>query len=199
MPSTDALYTSMENGDVSSSSMITSTSESSRPYPAASGLGRLTPLNVGRAIVARFMRTVRRGNLPFLLLFVSCTLVFFSALAGIGYVEPPSEAAVAAVGTLGRDAPGSPGFVLGGPVFDPSQDQLSNAKIKAAQKQRELELLWSKKKRPKDGLWMQKQRDDKAVRRVPPSAPVVEVPNVPYEEKVEGAAEEGDDAAQGLA
>ncbi|RXK40664.1 hypothetical protein M231_02121 [Tremella mesenterica] len=112
--------------------------------------------NVGRAIGSRFMRTVRRGNLPFLVVFLTCLVVFFSALAGVGYVD---ETAI---------TNGSVEFVPGSPVHDSSVDRLRPDLERKMEEQRELERQWQRKKRPKDGAWMQKQRDDKAIRRIPP-------------------------------
>lgn len=121
----------------------------------------------------------------------SCTIVFFSALAGIGYQEPrPVDSAdVSAVPTVAAGQNG--GFKFGGPVFDPANDKLHLEKVMA--EQRELEEAWARKRRPKDvstvqsffisyssfmqqlidlvffsqGAWMRKQRDDKAIRRIP--------------------------------
>ncbi|WVQ70588.1 hypothetical protein IAR50_000107 [Cryptococcus sp. DSM 104548] len=131
---------------------------------SGSGWQGLTPQRIGRAIGARFMRVVKRGNLPFLIVFFSCTIVFFSALAGIGYVEPvPSDGLdVPAAPSSGAEVPE---YKFGGPVFDPVNDR-QRLERKMAE-QRALEEAWARKKRPKDGAWMRKQRDDKAVRRVP--------------------------------
>lgn len=121
----------------------------------------------------------------------SCTIVFFSALAGIGYQEPrPVHSAdVSTVPTVAAGQNG--GFKFGGPVFDPANDKLHLEKVMA--EQRELEEAWARKRRPKDvstvqsffisyssfmqqlidlvffsqGAWMRKQRDDKAIRRIP--------------------------------
>lgn len=121
----------------------------------------------------------------------SCTIVFFSALAGIGYQEPrPVDSAdVSTVPTVAAGQNG--GFKFGGPVFDPANDKLHLEKVMA--EQRELEEAWARKRRPKDvstvqsffisyssfmqqlidlvffsqGAWMRKQRDDKAIRRIP--------------------------------
>lgn len=59
----------------------------------------------------------------------------------------------------------SGGFKFGGPVFDLANDKMHLEKVMA--EQRELEEAWARKRRPKDGAWMRKQRDDKAIRRVP--------------------------------
>jgi hypothetical protein len=116
---------------------------------------RLTPKGILKLIGVRFMRTVRRGNLPFLILFFryallrqsrseltekSCVVVFFSALTGVGYVEPPSEG-------LSVD---DPEFKLGQPVFDPKEDSIAIARLRQWEALRELEQEWSKKKRPQD-------------------------------------------------
>lgn len=76
-------------------------------------------------------------------------------------------------------------------MFDPANDKLHLEKVMA--EQRELEEAWARKRRPKDvstvqsffisyssfmqqlidlvffsqGAWMRKQRDDKAIRRIP--------------------------------
>jgi len=104
----------------------------------------------------RIVKAVKRGNLPFLIVFVSCLCIFFSALAGIGYTDPEAMAPLAQVD-----------FVPGVPVFDATEDQMEQARHRRMEEQRELERQWQKKKRPQDGAWMQRQRDDKAVRRVP--------------------------------
>lgn len=78
----------------------------------------------------------------------SCTIVFFSALAGIGYQEPrPVDSAdVSTVPTVAAGQNG--GFKFGGPVFDPANDKLHLEKVMA--EQRELEEAWARKRRPKD-------------------------------------------------
>ncbi|OCF39832.1 hypothetical protein I317_06384 [Kwoniella heveanensis CBS 569] len=120
----------------------------------------LTPQRIGRAIGARFMRAVRRGNLPFLLVFFSCTIVFFSALAGVGYHEPldtsasvpgvPNSAGGAGGSGAGAGAGAGPGgsgeFRVGGPVFDEGGRGLE----RRIAEQRALEEAWAKKRRPKD-------------------------------------------------
>ncbi|WWC92187.1 uncharacterized protein L201_007141 [Kwoniella dendrophila CBS 6074] len=125
---------------------------------------KLTPQNIGRAIVARFMRAVRRGNLPFLLVFFSCTIVFFSALAGVGYHEPlpDSLSSTTGSGPVAAEIESAGEFKIGGPVFDDRK----GIERRVAE-QRALEEAWAKKRRPQDGAWMRKQRDDKAVRRNP--------------------------------
>ncbi|WWD20613.1 hypothetical protein CI109_105089 [Kwoniella shandongensis] len=161
-----------------------------------SGLGGLTPQRIGRAIGARFMRAVRRGNLPFLIVFFSCTIVFFSALAGVGYVEPPlTEALVDGPG--GGSAGGAVPFKPGGPVFDPSADQRNLGLEKRIAEQRALEEAWARKRRPKDGAWMRKQRDDKAVRRVPTATKTTSAASA-YETVVAELVDTGDDGAEGL-
>jgi hypothetical protein len=104
---------------------------------------------IGRAFAQRTLRAVRRGNLPFMLVFVSyvlsigfggrklmdrCVIVFFTSLAGIGYVAPDEiETTVA--------------FLPGTPVFDLAGRQALERRM---EEQRELEKSWAKKKRPKD-------------------------------------------------
>ncbi|WVR08510.1 hypothetical protein IAU60_005565 [Kwoniella sp. DSM 27419] len=155
----------------------------------------LTPQRIGRAIGARFMRAVRRGNLPFLLVFFSCTLVFFSALAGVGYHEPLDSVSPTAGGTPAAVAAAGPGeFRVGGPVFD---DRTASLERRIAE-QRALEESWAKKRRPKDGAWMRKQRDDKAIRRVRPTA-VPQAEEKKEHEAIETSlADTGDDAVEGL-
>ncbi|WWC72483.1 uncharacterized protein I206_106445 [Kwoniella pini CBS 10737] len=119
---------------------------------------KLTPKRIGKAIGARFMKAVKRGNLPFLLVFFSCTIVFFSALAGVGYHEPTIDLTIPTTSVETTN----PEFRVGGPVFDDHK----GLERKIAE-QRALEESWAKKKRPKDGAWMRKQRDDKAIRRKP--------------------------------
>ncbi|TYJ55635.1 hypothetical protein B9479_003667 [Cryptococcus floricola] len=160
----------------------------------ASGWSGLTPQRIGRAIGARFMRAVKRGNLPFLIVFFSCTIVFFSALAGVGYVEPaPSDALdiVAAAPSSGAEVPE---YKFGGPVFDPVNDR-QRLERKMAE-QRALEEAWARKKRPKDGAWMRKQRDDKAVRRVPTPASTKAAEAL--ETLVAEIADTGADGAEGI-
>ncbi|WRT70590.1 uncharacterized protein IL334_007588 [Kwoniella shivajii] len=126
---------------------------------------KLTPQRVGRAIGARFMRAVRRGNLPFLLVFFSCTIVFFSALAGVGYREPSLDSVSTSTSNSNALPPGPGEFRVGGPVFDDRKGL-----ERRIAEQRALEESWAKKRRPKDGAWMRKQRDDKAIRRKPQTA-----------------------------
>ncbi|ORY26580.1 hypothetical protein BCR39DRAFT_540631 [Naematelia encephala] len=144
----------------------------SAPAGSASNMGGLSFESVGRAIGSRVMRGVKRGNLPFLIVFLSALVIFFSALAGIGYVDPDDASLASPVDTLTPEAVEAAAvaaaeFQPGAPVFDPSEDQVELARRKKIEEQRELERQWQRKKRPKDGAWMQKQRDDKAVRRVP--------------------------------
>jgi hypothetical protein len=63
-----------------------------------------------------------------------CVIVFFTSLAGIGYV-PPDQ-----VETTVEFLPGTPVFDLAG----------RQALEKRMEEQRELERSWAKKKRPKD-------------------------------------------------
>ena len=67
----------------------------------------------------------------------SCLIIFFSALAGIGYVDPDTTPSPAAH------------FVLGSPVYDASTEQLEVARQRSTE-QRELEREWQKKRRPHD-------------------------------------------------
>ena len=63
-----------------------------------------------------------------------CVIVFFTSLAGIGYVAPDEiETTVA--------------FLPGTPVFDLAGRQALERRM---EEQRELEKSWAKKKRPKD-------------------------------------------------
>ncbi|OWZ59600.1 hypothetical protein C356_00816 [Cryptococcus neoformans c45] len=157
------------------------------------GWKKLTPQRIGKAIGARFMRAARRGNLPFLFIFFSCTIVFFSALAGIGYQEPrPVDSAdVSTVPTVAAGQNG--GFKFGGPVFDPANDKLHLEKVMA--EQRELEEAWARKRRPKDGAWMRKQRDDKAIRRIP--TPTTKAAAM-IETAVAQLTDKSDDSAEGV-
>ncbi|KAL7422696.1 hypothetical protein Q5752_001987 [Cryptotrichosporon argae] len=126
--------------------------------------GRITLRSVGRAVAARFGRAIRRGNLPFLVVFVTALVVFFSALAGIGYVDPDARlVAASAAGAGGPDGGAGPQFRLGGPVFH----NADRAREVVLAEQKQLEEEWARKKRPNAGAWMQKQRDDKAVRLGP--------------------------------
>ena len=113
---------------------------------------KLTPESVGRAVAARVVRMVRRGNLPFLIVFLTALFIFFGALAGVGYVDPDAKS----------PKPADPEFVVGGPVFDPNERQRLREQMLA--EQRELEQAWARNKRPNAGAWMQKSRDDRAVR-----------------------------------
>ncbi|KAK8850430.1 hypothetical protein IAR55_004348 [Kwoniella newhampshirensis] len=173
-----------------------------------SGYAGLTPQRIGRAIGARFMRAVRRGHLPFLIVFFSCTIVFFSALAGVGYVEPPPTDSLAD-GTLinpggAGGAPvagggeGDAAFKIGRPVFDPSEDQRKLGLERKIAEQRALEEAWARKKRPKDGAWMRKQRDDKAIRRKPSTATKTSTAASAYDTVVAELVDTGDDGAEGL-
>ncbi|BEI85591.1 hypothetical protein CcaverHIS002_0509920 [Cutaneotrichosporon cavernicola] len=109
--------------------------------------------NAGRAIAARAARTARRGNLPFLIIFLIALFVFFGALAGVGYVDPEAASVIP-----------ENEFIVGGPVFDASEGQLRELQI---QEQREREQHWLKKQRPNAGAWMHKHREDGAVRLRP--------------------------------
>lgn len=75
----------------------------------------------------------------------SCLAIFFSALAGIGYVEP--DASLAAGAISGIPAPAGH-FVLGAMVYDVEENEMSRRR--KLDEQRELEMLWQSKKRPKD-------------------------------------------------
>ncbi|WVQ85987.1 hypothetical protein IAT38_008155 [Cryptococcus sp. DSM 104549] len=162
------------------------------------GWESLTPQRIGRAIGARFMRAVRRGNLPFLIVFFSCTIVFFSALAGIGYVEPPLDPnAPAPPGGPGAAGQQAEGFKLGGPIFDSANDRLGLERKMA--EQRALEESWARKRRPMDGAWMRKQRDDKAVRRVPPAQTKSTNAQALQTKLAEMVVDTGDSGSDGLA
>ena len=132
------------------------------PPLGPSGLAALTPERLGKIIGTRLMRTVRRGNLLFLVVFVMlvtpwsvirpngfelktrrrCLIVFFSALGGVGYVPEEGEVPTTVVGHA-RAEPA------------PVPVQLRNEETQALnrkknQEQRELEQEWARKKRPKD-------------------------------------------------
>jgi hypothetical protein len=64
----------------------------------------------------------------------SALFVFFGALAGVGYVDPDAQ------------APADSEFVMGQPVFDPTEGQ--RLREIAMAEQRALEQQWAKKKRP---------------------------------------------------
>ncbi|WWC65145.1 uncharacterized protein I303_107759 [Kwoniella dejecticola CBS 10117] len=147
---------SHSNGPISLEKSLSTTASASLHAPQ--GWTGVTPQRVGKAIGARFMRAVRRGNLPFLLVFFSCTIVFFSALAGVGYHEPTIDSTTPS--TPGAAQPANPEFRVGGPVFDDHKGL-----ERRIAEQRALEESWARKRRPKDGAWMRKQRDDKAIRR----------------------------------
>lgn len=109
---------------------------------------------------------------------LSCIIVFFTSLAGVGYVAPEE---------ISRTVE----FLPGTPVFDLAGRQALERRM---QEQKALENEWAKKKRPKDvshhrwyfldlsgskgekradscqGAWMQRARDDKAIRRRPSHA-----------------------------
>ncbi|CAK9786599.1 hypothetical protein CC85DRAFT_300137 [Cutaneotrichosporon oleaginosum] len=122
----------------------------SPPLGSSEFKGSVTVQNVGRAIASRAARTARRGNLPFLVIFLIALFVFFGALAGVGYVDPDAASALP-----------ENEFIVGGPVFDASEGQLRELQI---QEQREREQHWLKKQRPNSGAWMRKHREDGAVR-----------------------------------
>ncbi|XAO22153.1 hypothetical protein I312_100919 [Cryptococcus bacillisporus CA1280] len=182
-----ATLTSSRGGD-HIMSIDRSPSRGSATISEGPGWKNLTPQRIGRAIGARFMRAAKRGNLPFLIIFFSCTIVFFSALAGIGYQEPlPVDSAdVSTAPTVAAGEAG--GFKFGGPVFDPANDKLHLERVMA--EQRELEEAWARKRRPKDGAWMRKQRDDKAIRRVPnPTTKAAETLETAVADKGDNSAE----------
>ena len=68
----------------------------------------------------------------------SCLIIFFSALAGVGYVDPEAAHLPAAE------------FIPGLPVYDARADQAELARMRMAEEQKELERAWQKKKRPQD-------------------------------------------------
>lgn len=70
----------------------------------------------------------------------SALFVFFGALAGIGYVDPDIASNTPAAAQPARE------FVVGEPVFDPSDAQLER-EARAAE-QRALEEVWARQKRP---------------------------------------------------
>ena len=74
-----------------------------------------------------------------LLTWNSCLVIFFSALAGVGYVDP--DAALLSSASA---------FVPGAPVFHARADQADLARVSMLEDQKELETLWQRKKRPKD-------------------------------------------------
>ncbi|GFZ48228.1 hypothetical protein JCM24511_05976 [Saitozyma sp. JCM 24511] len=115
-------------------------------------------VKLAKVLAMKFLRTVKKGNLPFLVVFISCGFVFFSALAGIGYVPPETTDITASTLPI----PSNAAFEPGAPVYDPAEPQRL-----AMEEQRQLEEEWSKRRRPQDGAWMKKQRDDRAVRRQP--------------------------------
>ncbi|GMK54456.1 hypothetical protein CspeluHIS016_0110420 [Cutaneotrichosporon spelunceum] len=114
------------------------------------GKDDVNPHNVGRAIASRAARTARRGNLPFLIIFLIALFVFFGALAGVGYVDPEAASVIP-----------ENEFIVGGPVFDTSEGQLRELQM---QEQREREQHWLKKQRPNAGAWMHKHQEDGALR-----------------------------------
>lgn len=69
----------------------------------------------------------------------SCVVIFFSALAGIGYVDPDAVAPVTSAAQ----------FVPGLPVFVPDADS-EIGKRRKADALREQEQEWQRKRRPKD-------------------------------------------------
>ncbi len=68
----------------------------------------------------------------------SCLVIFFSALAGIGYVDPEATPTAAAE------------FIPGSPVFDSRVDQVEVERNRMLEEHRALEQMWQRKKRPKD-------------------------------------------------
>ncbi|RSH85164.1 hypothetical protein EHS25_004971 [Saitozyma podzolica] len=76
-----------------------------------------------------------------------------------GRLRPPETTDVTA-STI--PIPSNAAFEPGSPVYDPAEAQRL-----AMEEQRQLEEEWSKRRRPQDGAWMKKQRDDRAVRRQP--------------------------------
>jgi hypothetical protein len=85
-------------------------------------------------------------------------MVFFSALAGIGYVDPEAQVTTLDPAlALSRQEGEVPEFVMGGPVFDLGDEMRKREREKAMEVQRELEKEWSRKRRPKDvsyGFWV---------------------------------------------
>lgn len=113
---------------------------------------------IARIIALRLRPGLRKGNLPFVIIFIAyvllsvplsaydltlddtdrwcrCLIIFVSALAGIGYTESNPNAIATA------------NFRLGRPVL-PGPDRWNGQQIMAQRK--EMEEAWAKKKRPKD-------------------------------------------------
>ncbi|KAJ9113765.1 hypothetical protein QFC20_001791 [Naganishia adeliensis] len=112
---------------------------------------------VGRAFGFRMVKTIRRGQLPFLLVFFGCVTIFFGALCGIGYSE-------------GADAVTGSGSSIHKHSFGTS-DQPQRFTPELEDKLREMKKLeneWAAKRRTaNDGAWMKANRDQKAIRRKP--------------------------------
>lgn len=119
------------------------------------------PQRVTRAFGLRVIRTVRRGQLPFLLVFFTCVIIFFSALSGLGYEEPET--------TPSSSVAGEPEFDVGKPVFDGQGVGGSGTsdEEERVERMKRLEEQWAKQKRPKDGAWMKSQRNQREIRRKP--------------------------------
>lgn len=73
-------------------------------------------------------------------------MFFFSALAGIGYVDPETLPSTGSSPSI----PNAPvQFIPGVPIFDPNENS-EIAKRRKHEERRELEKEWQKMKRPKD-------------------------------------------------
>ncbi|GHJ87393.1 hypothetical protein NliqN6_3795 [Naganishia liquefaciens] len=108
---------------------------------------------VGRAVGFRMFKSIRRGQLPLLLVFFACVMIFFGALSGIGYTDN-TEKALSADEML---------------VHAMKTDQQFSADLEAKLgEMKRLENEWAAKRRTaKDGAWMKSNRDQKAIRRKP--------------------------------
>ncbi|KAI5452150.1 hypothetical protein NCC49_001088 [Naganishia albida] len=135
---------------------------------------------VGRAFGFRMVKTIRRGQLPFLLVFFACVTIFFGALCGIGYSEG-ADSTTGSGASIRKHTFGKPDQ----PVrFTPDlEDKLREMK--------KLENEWAAKRRTaNDGAWMKANRDQKAIRRKP-------LANTPQEKMLMEQEKEADTLKEG--
>ncbi|KAJ9098644.1 hypothetical protein QFC21_004292 [Naganishia friedmannii] len=106
---------------------------------------------VGKAVGFRMFRTMKRGQLPFLLAFFACVMIFLGALSGLGFSDTTLTA---------KD-----GHHMNGQLSEERMAMLLEEKHREMKK---LENEWAARRRTsKDGAWMKSNRDQKAIRRKP--------------------------------
>ncbi|KAJ9127019.1 hypothetical protein QFC24_001250 [Naganishia onofrii] len=129
---------------------------------------------VGKAVRFRMFRTMKRGQLPFLLAFFACVMIFFGALSGIGFSDTTTAT--------------SDGHHVNGQLSEERMVMLLEEKHREMKK---LENEWAARRRTsKDGAWMKANRDQKAIRRKPLAKTPQEKKAMEQEERLQMQTEE---------